>query len=231
MKNLLPALVVLTSLSFLVGCSDGETEKKLEQAKTECRTLEHAIQVYVMMHNGHNVSKDEVLQLTVEDGILKEKRVPKDPWGRDYVVTFDDDSNQFTVHSMGDNGSDGDEDDVFSDGLRKDRSEASEASEARRASERWSISEWSSNAWQGTGDYMHHQRVAIHEFYRRVGKPFRIQLNEGNVDPMSYLSLYWSCKDGVIQVKVTKYFYHRQGELFFAGIFKDGKKIAPLPKK
>ena len=39
----------------------------------------------------------------------------------DDVVTYDDDSRQFTVHSMGDNGSDGDEDDVFSDGLRKDQ--------------------------------------------------------------------------------------------------------------
>ncbi len=124
--TLVEIMVVVVILGLLatmaaIGVPRYILDSKNTKAKTECRTLEDAIEAYVNFNNAHNVSEDEVLQLTVEDDRLKKKKVPKDPWGRDYKVTFDDESNQYTVHSMGDNGSDGDEDDVFSDGLRKDQ--------------------------------------------------------------------------------------------------------------
>ena len=124
--TLVEIMVVVVILGLLatmaaVGVPRYILDSKNTKAKTECRTLEDAIEAYVNMNNAHNVSEDEVLELAVEDGRLKKKKVPKDPWGNDYLVTFDDDNNQFTVHSMGDNGSDGDEDDVFSDGLRKNQ--------------------------------------------------------------------------------------------------------------
>lgn len=123
--TLVEIMVVVVILGLLatmaaIGVPRYILDSKNTKAKGECRVLEDAIESFINMNNAHDVSPEEVLQLTVEDGRLKKKKVPKDPWGKDYIVTLED-NGQYTVHSMGDNGSDGDDDDVFSDGLRKNQ--------------------------------------------------------------------------------------------------------------
>lgn len=90
-------------------------------AQSECKTLEDAIQNYVSMSSNFDLSAEEILERVVEEDYLKDKSVPKDPWGKEYIVEFDDESQQYTVFSSGNDRIADNEDDVFANGLRKDQ--------------------------------------------------------------------------------------------------------------
>jgi general secretion pathway protein G len=63
---------------------------------------------------GHYPDSEAGLQKLVDEKILKDKKVPKDPWGHPYVYIYPGTNNtdSYDIYSFGKDGKDGGSDDI-----------------------------------------------------------------------------------------------------------------------
>jgi general secretion pathway protein G len=109
--------------SYVAVRLTGQTEEaRRTQAKTQIATLETALELY-KLHNGSYPSTEQGLQALVEPptvgklprkwqegGYLEKGRVPKDPWGNDYIYLSPGLHNsEFDITSYADDGEPGGE--------------------------------------------------------------------------------------------------------------------------
>jgi len=132
MKNqkgftLIEIMVVIIILGLLAGLVLpkflGQEEKaKIEVAKTQIRALESALDAF-KLDNGFYPTTDQGLDALINipttgripdkwrpGGYLKPARIPKDPWGHDYVYTAPGNENrEYEIVSYGADGEPGGE--------------------------------------------------------------------------------------------------------------------------
>jgi general secretion pathway protein G len=97
-------------------------EARVTAARTDITTLESALEMY-RLDNHHYPTTDQSLQALVTkpngepvprkwkpEGYLKKGKLPKDPWGNDYLYVSPGSNRQpFEIYSMGADGKDGGE--------------------------------------------------------------------------------------------------------------------------
>lgn len=121
--TLVELMVVVVILGLLAGMGAIGYRKFLDTsrvgvAKTKCKELEDAIEAYTM--SGTDIpAGEEAWQALLQAGILKDKQIPKDPWGAVYQVSKD--GEDYTVWSKGKDGNGDTDDDMFSTGRRDER--------------------------------------------------------------------------------------------------------------
>ena len=117
--TLVEIMVVVVILGLLAGVGAVAFMKNREDAqngiaKTRCVELQDAIKTFIMVKIDDHTADD------IFDKLISDKRIKRsaleDPWGREFMVKQDDDGN-FIVYSKGKNGQEGDDDDVYEDGL------------------------------------------------------------------------------------------------------------------
>ena len=127
--TLIEIMVVIIILRLLAGLVLprflGQEEKaKREVAKTQIRSLENALDAY-KLDNGFYPTTDQGLDALIkkpeigripnkwrEGGYLKPARIPKDPWGHDYVyVSPGSENREYEIVSYGADGESGGEGD------------------------------------------------------------------------------------------------------------------------
>lgn len=117
----LMVVVVILGLLATVGTVAyrkflGDASEKTATAK--CKELEDLIDNWVTLNQGVEIpNADEFWTKLVEEGLIKDRRVPKDPWGEVYQITHTEDD-QYRVWSKGKDKQPENDDDVFTTGLR-----------------------------------------------------------------------------------------------------------------
>ncbi|MDH3762258.1 MAG: type II secretion system major pseudopilin GspG [Gammaproteobacteria bacterium] len=115
--TLIELLVVLVILGLLAGMVGPNVMKyigssKVEVAKAQLEDLSAGLDLF-KLDVGRYPSDDEGLRVLVEggDGImgwngpyLRKKRVPLDPWNRDYVYLVPGQENEYDLYSLGADG-------------------------------------------------------------------------------------------------------------------------------
>lgn len=116
--SLLEIMVVLTIMASIMGAVSlgvmGYLDKsKIKQARMDIVTISNALDLY-KTEFGRYPESDDGLSRLVEEKILKEKNVPKDPWGNEYIYIFPGSNNEdgFDLYSFGKDGREGGEDDI-----------------------------------------------------------------------------------------------------------------------
>ena len=116
--SLLEIMVVLTIMASIMGAVSlgvmGYLDKsKIKQTKMDIVTISNALDLY-KTEFGRYPESDDGLSRLVEEKILKEKKVPKDPWGNEYIYIFPGSNNDdgFDLYSFGKDGREGGEDDI-----------------------------------------------------------------------------------------------------------------------
>lgn len=116
--SLLEIMAVLTIMAMAmggvaVGVMGYIDKAKVKQAKMDIKNIGNGLDLYKTEFNNYP-DGDDGLQKLVDEKILKEKRVPKDPWGNEYIYIFPgtNNSDSFDLYSFGKDGKDGGEDDI-----------------------------------------------------------------------------------------------------------------------
>lgn len=123
--TLIEIMVVVIILGLLAGLVLprilGQEEKaKLEAAKVQIRSLEDALDAF-KLDNGFYPSTDQGLDALIkkpesgriptnwrDGGYLKPARIPKDPWGKDFVyISPGNEGREYDIVSYGANGEPG----------------------------------------------------------------------------------------------------------------------------
>ncbi len=132
--ELMVVIVIIGLLAGLVGTNVIKNIKKarITTAKAQIKMLEQAVLDYYM-DVGQYPDNSVGLEALVEqpsgvenwdkDGYLAERTIPKDPWHNDYIYyleTTAEGSTKYYVYSMGPDGKDGTDDDVYSTDLEED---------------------------------------------------------------------------------------------------------------
>lgn len=89
-----------------IGVFSQLKKAKVDQAKQEVRSVEHAAELWRADHS----SGCPTVERLVSDGVLDRRQRTKDPWDNDYILTCE--GGEVSVHSKGPDGVDGNEDDV-----------------------------------------------------------------------------------------------------------------------
>lgn len=116
--SLLEIMAVLTIMAMAmggvaVGVMGYIDKAKVKQAKMDIKNISNGLDLYKTEFNNYPDGEDG-LQKLVDEKILKEKKVPKDPWGNEYIYIFPGTNNTdyFDLYSFGKDGKDGGEDDI-----------------------------------------------------------------------------------------------------------------------
>ena len=116
--SLLEIMVTITIMTMIMGAVGvgvmGYLDKsKIKQAKIDIGTISNALDLY-KTEFGRYPDSDDGLSRLVEEKILKEKKVPQDPWGNEYVYIYPGSNNEdgFDLYSFGPDGKDGGNDDI-----------------------------------------------------------------------------------------------------------------------
>ncbi|MGI6395002.1 MAG: type II secretion system major pseudopilin GspG [bacterium] len=116
--SLLEIMVVITIMTMImgavgVGVMSYLDKSKIKQAKIDIVTISNALDLYKTEFGRYPESEDGISRL-VEERILKEKKVPKDPWGNDYIYIYPGTNNEdgFDIYSFGPDGKEGGGDDI-----------------------------------------------------------------------------------------------------------------------
>jgi len=132
--ELMVVIVIIGLLAGLVGTNVIKNIKKarITTAKAQIKTLEQAVLDYYMdvgQYPDSSIGLDALVEQPsgVEnwdtDGYLAEPIVPKDPWHNEYVYyleTSAEGSAKPLIYSMGPDGKDGTDDDVYSIDMEED---------------------------------------------------------------------------------------------------------------
>ncbi len=113
--SLLEIMVVITIMAMIMGAISVGVMTYLDKAKTkqaamDIKTISNALDLYKSEFGKYPDSLDAL----VKERILKEKKVPKDPWGNEYVYINPGSNNPdgFDLYSFGKDGREGGGDDV-----------------------------------------------------------------------------------------------------------------------
>ena len=116
--SLLEIMVTITIMTMIMGAVGvgvmGYLDKsKIKQAKIDIGTISNALDLY-KTEFGRYPDSDAGLSRLVEEKILKEKKVPQDPWGNEYVYIYPGSNNEdgFDLYSFGPDGKEGGNDDI-----------------------------------------------------------------------------------------------------------------------
>jgi len=116
--SLLEIMVVITIMAMIMGAVSvgvmGYLDRSKEkQAKMDIVTISNALDLY-KTEFGKYPESDDGLSRLVEEKILKEKKVPKDPWGNEFIYIYPGSNNDdgFDLYSFGKDGREGGEDDI-----------------------------------------------------------------------------------------------------------------------
>lgn len=116
--SLLEIMVTITIMTMIMGAVGvgvmGYLDKsKIKQAKIDIGTISNALDLY-KTEFGRYPDSDDGLSRLVEEKILKEKKVPQDPWGNEYVYIYPGSNNDdgFDLYSFGPDGKEGGNDDI-----------------------------------------------------------------------------------------------------------------------
>ena len=116
--SLLEIMVTITIMTMIMGAVGvgvmGYLDKsKIKQAKIDIGTISNALDLY-KTEFGRYPDSDDGLSRLVQEKILKEKKVPLDPWGNEYVYIYPGSNNDdgFDLYSFGPDGKEGGNDDI-----------------------------------------------------------------------------------------------------------------------
>ncbi len=116
--SLLEIMVTITIMTMIMGAVGvgvmGYLDKsKIKQAKIDIGTISNALDLY-KTEFGRYPDSDDGLSRLVQEKILKEKKVPQDPWGNEYVYIYPGSNNEdgFDLYSFGPDGKEGGNDDI-----------------------------------------------------------------------------------------------------------------------
>lgn len=113
--SLLEIMVTITIMAMIMGAVSVGVMSYLDRAKTkqagmDIKTIANALDLYKSEFGKY----PDGLDALVKEKILKEKKVPKDPWGNEYVYINPGSNNSdgFDLYSFGKDGREGGGDDV-----------------------------------------------------------------------------------------------------------------------
>ncbi len=113
--SLLEIMVVITIMAMIMGAISVGVMTYLDKAKTkqaamDIKTISNALDLYKSEFGKY----PDGLDALVKEKILKEKKVPKDPWGNEYVYINPGSNNSdgFDLYSFGKDGREGGGDDI-----------------------------------------------------------------------------------------------------------------------
>jgi general secretion pathway protein G len=121
--EIMVVVVILALLAALVGprIMGRSDDAKIADAKVQIRNLESALKFY-KLDNSVYPATDQGLQALVEkpttgqipknyraEGYLESKKVPKDPWGNDYIYLSPGEHGDYDLCSLGMDGAKGGE--------------------------------------------------------------------------------------------------------------------------
>ena len=116
--SLLEIMVVITIMAMIMGAvSVGVMtyldRSKIKQAEMDIITISNALHLYKTEFGRYPDSQDGLARL-VEERILKERNIPKDPWGNEFIYIFPGTHNEgeFDLYSFGPDGREGGNDDI-----------------------------------------------------------------------------------------------------------------------
>jgi general secretion pathway protein G len=116
--SLLEIMVVITIMTMImgavgVGVMSYLDKSKIKQARIDISTISNALDLYKTEFGRYPDSEDGLSRL-VEEKILKEKKIPKDPWGNDFIYIYPGSNNEdsFDLYSFGPDGKEGGNDDI-----------------------------------------------------------------------------------------------------------------------
>lgn len=113
--SLLEIMVVMAIMAMImgavgVGFMNYLDKAKVKQAAMDIKTISNALDLYKSEFGKY----PDGLDALVQEKILKEKKVPKDPWGNDfvYINPGSNNSDAFDLYSFGKDGREGGGDDI-----------------------------------------------------------------------------------------------------------------------
>jgi general secretion pathway protein G len=113
--SLLEIMVVITIMAMVMGAISVGVMSYLDRAKDkqaamDIKTISNALDLYKSEFGKYPDSIDAL----VKEKILKEKKVPKDPWGNEFVYINPGSNNEdgFDLYSLGKDGREGGGDDI-----------------------------------------------------------------------------------------------------------------------
>ncbi|HSW59269.1 MAG TPA: type II secretion system major pseudopilin GspG [bacterium] len=116
--SLLEIMVVITIMTMImgavgVGVMSYLDKSKIKQSRIDISTISNALDLYKTEFGRYPDSEDGLSRL-VEEKILKEKKIPKDPWGNDFIYIYPGSNNEdsFDLYSFGPDGKEGGNDDI-----------------------------------------------------------------------------------------------------------------------
>ena len=106
--ELMVVLVILGLLAtiVIVNVLPALEKGNVSKAKTDITLFDQGLEMY-RLNNGAYPGGGEGLQALVAKGVIK--KLPKDPWGRDYVYALPGQHGPFDVYSLGADGAQGGE--------------------------------------------------------------------------------------------------------------------------
>jgi general secretion pathway protein G len=115
--ELLVVMAILAMLAGLVGpkVMNALGESKSKTARVQLEELSAALDIY-RLDTGNYPQSHQGLRALVEsvDGVdnwngpyLKKTRLPKDPWGADYIYRFPGEHSDYDLYSLGADGAEG----------------------------------------------------------------------------------------------------------------------------
>lgn len=121
--EIMVVIVILAMLAALVGprIMGRSDDAKIADAKVQIKNIETGLKLY-KLDNGVYPTTDQGLQALVEkpsvgqppknyraEGYLESKKIPKDPWGNDYVYLAPGEHGDYDLCSLGADGAKGGE--------------------------------------------------------------------------------------------------------------------------
>lgn len=116
--SLLEIMVTITIMAMIMGAVGVGVMKyldksKVKQAGIDIKNISQALKLY-KTEKGRYPESDDGLEALVEEKVLEGKKVPRDPWGNEYIYIYPGSKNDdgFDLYSMGPDGKEGGEDDI-----------------------------------------------------------------------------------------------------------------------
>ena len=112
--EIMVVIVILGLLATMVATNvlQAGDDAKIETARTSIKTIEGAVEMYVLKVGRFPQTLDDLTSEDVKGGPYL-KSIEKDPWGNDFQLRGDN-KRDFEILSYGPDGSEGSEDDISS---------------------------------------------------------------------------------------------------------------------
>lgn len=113
--ELMIVLTIIASIMGVVGffAFGAINNAGIKEAQIEIKQLSNMVETYYLASSPRSLPSN--LDDLAEGSNKLTEKVPKDPWGNDYIYTKTG-NREFEIHSAGPDGIEGNEDDVFEEG-------------------------------------------------------------------------------------------------------------------